>query len=123
MTQPRECGEERTASDETGMEQTLGLETARVDAPASPGAPPPGPALVIEPAPAWPKIDFAELWAYRSLMSFLVFRDVKVRYSQTVFGAAWAIVQPVLTMVVFTIVFGRFAKVPSDGAPYSLFAL
>lgn len=79
--------------------------------------------LVIEPTGRWPKIDFAELWAYRGLFFFLVWRDIKVRYAQTVLGAGWAVLQPVLTMVVFTIIFGSFAKVPSDGVPYSVFSL
>ena len=79
--------------------------------------------LVIEPAGRWPKIDFRELWEYRGLFFFLVWRDIKVRYAQTVLGAGWAILQPVLTMVVFTIIFGNFAKIPSDGVPYAVFSL
>jgi lipopolysaccharide transport system permease protein len=63
-----------------------------------------------------------ELWAYRELLYFLVWRDIKVRYKQTLLGAAWAIIQPVLTMVVFTLFFGNLAKVPSDGIPYPLFS-
>ena len=73
--------------------------------------------LVIEPAGRFPSLGARELWSYRGLLGFLVWRDLKVRYAQTVLGAAWAIVQPVLTMVIFTVVFGRFAKVPSDGVP------
>jgi lipopolysaccharide transport system permease protein len=65
----------------------------------------------------------SELWAFRDLLYFLVWRDLKVRYAQTVMGAAWAIIQPLLTMVVFTIIFGMFAKVPSDGVPYPVFSL
>src|SRR5208283_3262426 len=61
-------------------------------------------------------------WHYRELLYFLVWRDVKVRYKQTVLGAAWAVIQPVMTMVVFSIFFGRLAKVPSDGIPYPVFA-
>ena len=64
-----------------------------------------------------------EVWAYRELLYFLVWRDVKVRYKQTVLGAAWAVVQPVATMVVFSVVFGRLAAMPSDGLPYPLFSL
>ncbi len=67
-------------------------------------------------------IDWRELWAYRELLGFLVWRDVKVRYKQTVLGVAWAVLQPLMTMVLFTLLFGRWAKIPSDGAPYSLFA-
>lgn len=79
--------------------------------------------LVIEPAGRWPTIDLRELWAYRGLFTFLVWRDVKVRYAQTVLGAGWAILQPVLTMLVFTVIFGTFAGIPSDGAPYAVFSL
>jgi lipopolysaccharide transport system permease protein len=81
------------------------------------------PTLVIEPTGRWPRIDLRELWAYRGLFFFLVWRDVKVRYAQTVLGAGWAILQPVLTMLVFTVIFGRFANIPSDGVPYAVFSL
>jgi len=67
-----------------------------------------------------PRLD--ELWQYRELLYFLVWRDVKVRYKQTALGIAWAVMQPLLTMAVFSLFFGRFAKVPSDGVPYPLFA-
>lgn len=77
----------------------------------------------IEPSPAWPRINFAEIWLYRELLYFLVWRDVKVRYKQTALGATWAILQPVLTMVVFNLFFGKLAKMPSDGVPYPLFSL
>ena len=76
---------------------------------------------VIEPVSGWRLLDLKELWAYRELLWVLTARDVKVRYKQTVLGAAWAIVQPVMTMVVFTIIFGGFAKMPSDGLPYPIF--
>ena len=81
------------------------------------------PHLVIQPPPRWPRLNAGEIWNYRSLLVFLVWRDLKVRYAQTVMGAAWAIIQPLLTMVVFTIIFGNFAKVPSDGVPYPVFSL
>ena len=81
------------------------------------------PTLVIEPAGRFPRIDLRELHAYRGLLFFLVWRDIKVRYAQTVLGAAWAILQPVLTTLVFTLVFGRLARIPSDGVPYPVFAL
>ena len=68
-------------------------------------------------------VDLRELWAYRELLYFLVWRDAKVRYRQTVLGAAWALVQPGMTMVVFDVFFGRLAGMPSDGVPYRLFAL
>jgi lipopolysaccharide transport system permease protein len=80
------------------------------------------PLRVIEPRIGWQPIDWRELWAYRELLGFLVWRDAKVRYKQTVLGAAWAILQPLMTMVLFTFLFGRWARMPSDGAPYSLFA-
>jgi lipopolysaccharide transport system permease protein len=67
--------------------------------------------------------DFGELWRHRELAAFLALRDVKVRYKQAVFGVAWAVVQPLAGVVVFTVVFRRFAKVPSEGIPYPLFAL
>jgi lipopolysaccharide transport system permease protein len=80
------------------------------------------PLRVIEPRSGWVPIDWRELWDYRDLLAFLVWRDVKVRYKQTVLGAAWAILQPLATMAVFTVLFGRWAKMPSDGVPYPLFA-
>lgn len=64
-----------------------------------------------------------ELWEYRELLFFLVWRDVKVRYQQTALGAAWAIINPLFTMVVFSIFFGQLAKIPSDGVPYPIFSL
>jgi lipopolysaccharide transport system permease protein len=98
------------------------------DASALPGVPalPPGPASAVvrvAPAGAWPGFDLPELWRYRGLLFFLVWREIKVRYAQTVLGAAWAILQPLLTTVVFTVIFGRFARLPSDGVPYPLFSL
>jgi lipopolysaccharide transport system permease protein len=77
----------------------------------------------IAPAERWPSIDFGEIWAYRGLLLLLVWRDVKSRYSQTVLGGGWAVLQPVLTMIVFTFIFGRFARIPSDGVPYPVFSL
>jgi lipopolysaccharide transport system permease protein len=81
------------------------------------------PVLRIEPSRGWVSLRLGELWEYRELLYFLVWRDIKVRYKQTALGAAWAILQPVLTMVVFSVFFGRLAKVPSDGIPYPVFAL
>ena len=106
---------------------SYGMELADSRAAASPMAvrqePAAAPTLVIEPAGRWPKVDIRELWAYRGLFLFLVWRDIKVRYAQTVLGAGWAILQPVLTMLVFTVIFGKFASIPSDGAPYAVFSL
>jgi lipopolysaccharide transport system permease protein len=76
----------------------------------------------IEPRRSLLRVGWAEIWAYRELFGFLVWRDVKVRYKQTALGAAWAVLQPALSMVVFTFVFGRFAGIPSDGIPYPLFS-
>ena len=77
---------------------------------------------VIEPSRGWAPLKLSELWEYREVLYFLIWRDIKVRYRQTLIGAAWAIVQPFMTMVVFTVFFGRLAKMPSDGTPYALFA-
>lgn len=77
---------------------------------------------VIRPAQRFINLELAAVWEFRELLYFLVWRDVKVKYKQTAIGAAWAILQPVLTMLVFTVVFGHFAKIPSDGLPYSIFA-
>jgi lipopolysaccharide transport system permease protein len=76
---------------------------------------------VIRPAARWPHLDIPELWHYRELLFRLAWRDVSVRYKQTSIGVLWAILQPFLTMVVFTFVFGRFANFPSKGVPYPIF--
>ena len=76
---------------------------------------------VIQPSKGWVPLKLRELWHYRELLYFLVWRDVKVRYKQTALGAAWAIIQPVFTMLVFSIFFGRLANMPSDGVPYPVF--
>jgi lipopolysaccharide transport system permease protein len=75
----------------------------------------------IRPGSGWRALDLRELWAYRELLLVLTMRDIKVRYKQTVLGAAWAILQPFMTMIVFTIFFGHLAKMPSDGYPYPVF--
>ena len=80
------------------------------------------PVTIIEPSRGWVSLKLGELWAYRELLGFLVWRDVKVRYKQTVLGAAWAIIQPFFTMVVFSLFFGNLAGVPSDGLPYPIFS-
>ena len=79
------------------------------------------PTLVIQPSRGWISLNLRDLWDYRELFYFLTLRDIKVRYKQTVLGAAWAIIQPFFTMIVFTIFFGKLAKVPSDGIPYPIF--
>jgi lipopolysaccharide transport system permease protein len=82
----------------------------------------PRPMVRRQARPGWVAIDFAELWRYRELIVFYALRDIKVRYKQTLLGVAWAVLQPVLTMVVFSIFFGKLAGVPSDGVPYPIFA-
>ena len=76
----------------------------------------------IQPSHGWVSLKLRELWEYRELLYFLTWRDVKVRYKQTALGAAWAIIQPFMTMVVFSLFFGKLAKVPSDGIPYPIFS-
>lgn len=78
-------------------------------------------AVVIAPTRGWAALRLRELWEYRELLYFLIWRDVKVRYKQTIIGVAWAVVQPVCTMVVFSLFFGRLVGVPSDGLPYPVF--
>src|SRR6266516_2251465 len=80
------------------------------------------PLTEVRPSRGWSKLDLHTLWEYRELLFFLTWRDVKVRYKQTALGAAWAIIQPLFTMVVFSLFFGQLAKIPSDGVPYPLFS-
>jgi lipopolysaccharide transport system permease protein len=80
------------------------------------------PELVIQPLRGLVPLQLRELWQHREILYILIWRDIKVRYKQTVLGATWAIIQPLLTMLIFTIFFGRLAKVPSDGLPYALFS-
>jgi lipopolysaccharide transport system permease protein len=82
----------------------------------------PEPYVRIEPSQGWVSLRLRELWEYRELLYFLIWRDIKVRYKQTVLGAAWAIIQPFFTMIVFSVFFGNLAKVPSDGIPYPIFS-
>ena len=76
----------------------------------------------IEPIKGWASLQLLEIWNYRELLFFLTWRDIKVRYKQTIFGASWAIIQPFFTMVVFSLFFGRLAQIPSDGIPYPIFS-
>ncbi len=78
---------------------------------------------VIEPTRGWASLKLGELWEYRELLYFFVWRDIKVRYKQTVIGAAWALLQPLFTMLIFSVFFGRLAKIPSDGVPYPVFSI
>ncbi len=80
------------------------------------------PIIRIQPTKGWVSLGLHELWEYRELLYFLTWRDIKVRYKQTILGAAWAIIQPLMTMIVFSLFFGKLAKIPSDGIPYPLFS-
>ncbi|MCB0209513.1 MAG: ABC transporter permease [Anaerolineae bacterium] len=77
---------------------------------------------LLKPSSGWASLKLGELWEYRELLYFLIWRDVKVQYKQTILGALWAILQPFMTMVVFSLFFGKLAKVPSDGIPYPIFS-
>jgi lipopolysaccharide transport system permease protein len=79
--------------------------------------------VIIKPKPRWQLLDFSEIWKYRELFFVFAWRDIKVRYKQTLLGAAWAVFQPLTSMFIFTIFFGNFAKIPSGELPYSLFVL
>jgi lipopolysaccharide transport system permease protein len=79
------------------------------------------PTVRIQPTSGLFNLDLAAIWEFRELLYFLVWRDVKVRYKQTIIGSAWAIIQPLTTMIIFTLIFGHLAKIPSDGLPYSIF--
>jgi lipopolysaccharide transport system permease protein len=126
---------DRSARDRAGdvielREDTVssGIETLAAEIPPAPVAPAPAPPAteppltVIERRPGWQVVDLGELWRYRELLFFLVWRDIKVRYKQTVLGAAWAVLQPLATMVVFSLFLGRNGGVPSGDVPYPLFA-
>src|SRR5882672_5291572 len=78
--------------------------------------------LRIAPSKGWVSLKLRELWEYRELLYFLTWRDIKIRYKQTALGAAWAVIQPVFTMILFSIFFGHLAKMPSDGIPYPIFS-
>src|ERR1051325_1056564 len=78
--------------------------------------------VVIEPSRGWTSLKLGELWEYRELLYFLAWRDIKIRYKQTALGLAWAVLQPLITMLIFALFFGKLAKMPSDHIPYPLFA-
>jgi lipopolysaccharide transport system permease protein len=82
----------------------------------------PLPVIRVEASTGWLKLDLPVVWAHRELLYFLIWREIKVRYKQTALGALWALLQPLMTLLVFIVIFGRVAKVPSDGFPYALFA-
>src|SRR5215471_12752763 len=81
------------------------------------------PVLIIESSNGWASLKLRELWSYREVIYFLTWRELKLRYKQTVLGVTWAVIQPLFTMLVFSLFFGRLAKIPSDGVPYPLFSL
>lgn len=101
---------------ESAIDRTAGLEGIGSAAPAALKV------TVIEPSRGWVPLKLRDLWEYREILYFLVWRDIKVRYRQTVIGAVWAVIQPLMTMVVFSVFLGGLAKVPSDGVPYPIFA-
>src|ERR1700693_1653994 len=78
--------------------------------------------LRLQPSKGWVALNLHELWEFRELLYFLTWRDIKIRYKQTALGASWAIIQPVFTMIVFSLFFGKLAKMPSDGIPYPIFS-
>lgn len=96
--------------------------SAIVDNPLATGVPEPL-TIRIVPRKGWVRIGFRELWAYRELMYFLAVREIQVRYKQTAVGVAWAVIQPLFTMLIFSLFFGRLGKMPSEGIPYPLFSL
>lgn len=106
------------------MSTTQPVRKSQLQNQQAPSAPllPEEPLVIIEPNKAWGALDLRDLWAFRELLYFLTWRDVKVRYKQTELGIAWAIIQPLFTMLVFTLFFGRLAGIPSDNVPYPLFA-
>lgn len=78
--------------------------------------------IIIEPQTGWAALNFREVWEYRDLLYFMIWRDLKARYRQTALGPLWIILQPIVSMVLYTVVFGWIAKLPSDGVPYSVFS-
>jgi lipopolysaccharide transport system permease protein len=112
--------EERVSGSVTNI--ALGLRRHSESTPAAADHAEP-PLTLIRPTSGWARLRLGELWEFRELVFFFIWRDVKVRYKQTVLGAAWAIIQPLFTMAIFSIFFGRLANMPSDGLPYPLFAL
>src|ERR687885_267716 len=86
-----------------------------------PSLPPDEPLVVIEPSRSWAALDLYSLWSHRELLYFLIWRELKVRYKQTLLGATWVVIQPFFMMLIFTLFFGLLVRVPSDGIPYPLF--
>lgn len=115
---------ETTASDTQSLAPSEPLDKTSAINPSQPLAHylPDEPLVTIQPSKTWSALNLRDLWHHRELLYFLTWRDVKVRYKQTALGAAWAIIQPLFTMLIFTLFFGRLAGVPSDKIPYPLFA-
>jgi len=103
-------------SSEINQPQQLALEQLKEDKPG------PAQRVVIESDESGVTLDLPDIWRYRELLYFLTWRDIKIRYKQTLLGAAWAIIQPLFAMLLFTLIFGKLARMPSDGVPYPLFA-
>ncbi len=103
------------------MSTTIEAKTRSGGHPKSDGTEQSNQIHIIAPSRGWVSLRLPELWEYRELLYFLIWRDIKVRYKQTLLGAAWAIIQPVFTMLVFSLFFGKLAKVPSDNIPYPIF--
>lgn len=124
--QPETLAEAGSPAVQEAIQDTTGETTEasrRETAPAeAQGDAPAPPVLVIEPSRGWLALNLRDLWAYRELLYFLTWRDIKVRYKQTLLGAAWAIIQPFFSMVIFSLFFGRLAGIPSDGIPYPIFS-
>ena len=110
-------------SSKSNLEKPVAPDTATAGVPSGKlESLPIKPLAIIEPGRAWSPLNLREVWRYRDLLRILTVRDIKVRYKQTVLGAAWAVLQPLLTMLIFSLFFGRLAGMPSDGIPYPLFA-
>ena len=80
------------------------------------------PVIIIRPSKGWVSLKLGEIWEYRELLYFLAWRDIKVRYKQAALGVAWAVIQPLFTMIIFSVIFGHLANLPSDGIPYPVFS-
>ncbi|HEY6041059.1 MAG TPA: ABC transporter permease [Anaerolineae bacterium] len=105
------------STSETLVEKPADVIPAAQSAPEAPAV------IVIRPSRGWVAVNLRDVWEYRELLYFMVWRDVKVRYKQTLLGVAWVVLQPLATTLVFTIIFGNLARMPSDNLPYALFAL
>src|SRR5205085_739894 len=108
-----------SALEATGKAAAAATQAAPHDPPQS--HLPDEPLVTIQPSKSWSALNLGELWAYRELLYFLVWRDLKVRYKQTALGVVWVVMQPLLTTVIFTLFLGRVVGVPSDNVPYPLF--